>query len=170
MGAIDVKTVEDWQAASPWQIYHDQETGASLPVPPGWEGLLYPEVRIALRQPGSGPGFRPNVTLTVERPPKELSELPDYSQALLQAMALTLTDLTVISIDQYERWGVEGRRVLSAYRSGIYALALEQYWFLKDDLVTSMSGTCAVEQHDELAETFEYIVAGTGLASRLPDE
>ncbi|MEU6717344.1 hypothetical protein ABZ897_38265 [Nonomuraea sp. NPDC046802] len=169
MGADSAQTLEEWQAVCPWTIHRDPGTGASLPVPPGWEGLVAPEIRIVLRCPGSLT-FRPNVTLTVERPPGELSELPTYTDALLHDMTLGLTDLTVIAIDHYELWGVEGRRALSAYRSGIYTLALEQYWFLKDGLATVVAGTCAVEQHDELAETFAYIVAGMDLASRLPDE
>lgn len=50
MSTTAYPTPEAWQTDCPWEIVRDQETGAAVPCPPGWEALR-PETRILLRQP-----------------------------------------------------------------------------------------------------------------------
>lgn len=171
MSHVVQESPEAWRAANwPWETARDEETGAAIPRPPEWEEFHTPEARIVLRAPVPPGYFAWNVALTVERPPSELAEISAYSSAMIGTMALTMTDLYVIGIDTIELYELEGRRVLSAHRSGPYGLALEQFWFLKDGIATIFSGTCEATDHDEFTNKFSQLVQGMSLATRLPGE
>ncbi|MFI6320578.1 hypothetical protein ACIBG8_23790 [Nonomuraea sp. NPDC050556] len=163
-------TVEEWQAACPWEIFHDRQTGASLPSPPEWEAFTTPETRVVIRHPEERGAFSANLVLTVERPEEPFAEISAYTEAMVANMSVTLTDLRVLSLDPYELWGVQGRRVLSAHRTGPYSVALEQYWFVRDGVATVLSGSCDVADHLGQSETFAFAAAGMSVATRLPHE
>jgi hypothetical protein len=171
MNAAGYDTLEAWRADCPWEIVEDEETGAGLPRPPGWETLHAPETRILLRQHDALPGrFAWTVAVTVERPEDPYSDVAAYTTAMIHNMSLGLTDLRVIAIDPVEFWGREGRRVLSAHRAGPYAVALEQYWFVSGGVATTLSGSCDVADHLRAIDVFGYLAHGLSPADRLPGE
>ncbi len=170
MTATVYDTLAAWRADCPWEIAHDEETGAAVPWPPGWEAVRTPETRILLRQPAEPGRFAWNVAVTVERPEGPFADVSLYTTAMIHNMSLGLTDLQVIAVDSVEFWGREGRRVLSAHRAGPYAVALEQYWFVAGGVATTLSGSCDVADHLKAADTFGYIAHGMSLAARLPGE
>ncbi len=164
-------TVEQWQADCPWEIVTDEVTGVSVPKPPEWETLALPGVPLAVRQPLRPDGFAANVTVNVEEALAPHDSLAAYSEAVLGNMMVTLTDLRVIAIDDYELWGLPGRRILSAHRNGPYSLALEQYWFVgPDGVATAFSGTCDIADHLTHSQTFAYMVSGLRPAARVPHD
>lgn len=145
-----------------WELVRDEHTGAGIPRPPRWHSRDDTSAVIALVDPflPRDAGFRPNVNLVVERPHDALADLDSFTNRSLQTMRLGLTDLHLIDLAPADVGGRPGHHVTSVYRSGIYALALEQWWTTVGGLGTTLSATCAVEDYARMAPVFEAIAAG----------
>lgn len=143
-----------------WRLVRDDESGLGIPCPPGWTQTSDLSVAIALVEsdPLERRSFRANVTVVTERTSQP--DLATYSTHMLDNLARTLTDMQVLSLDTDRVCGYEGRRLLAGYRSGQYALSLEQWWTLVDGVGTTLSGTCAVEDYLYASPIFEVVAAG----------
>jgi hypothetical protein len=156
----------DWaQAAAQaggWDFISDSTTGAGIPRPPRWRRRDDTAAVIALVDGfvPTGRAFRPNVNVVVEKPHQILTDLDVFTVRAIQNMQGGMTDLHLIDVQPAEIGGRPGRHVTSAYRSGIYSLALEQWWTVVGDTATTLSATCAVEDYARLAETFDVVAAG----------
>lgn len=145
-----------------WEFVCDEHTGAGIPRPPRWHSRDDTSAVIALVDPflPRDAGFRPNVNLVVERPHGALADLDSFTDRTLQTMRLGLTDLHLIDLAPADLGGRQGCHVTSVYRSGIYALALEQWWTVAGGLGTTPSATCAIEDYARMAPVFETVAAG----------
>lgn len=167
------------RAALAWATAAEPSTGLVLPVPENWEATVDPsDVAIIVMRPDSSPkagpglddvGFRPNVTVTVERPPAEVADLDAYSRQLLAGLFRYLTDPHVVSVDPQAFGGNVGRRVVSGHRQGPFTLVSEQYWSIADTgVATVLTGTCTIEQYRWASGVFEQVALGTTTATALP--
>jgi hypothetical protein len=145
-----------------WELLRDEQTGAGIPRPSRWHSRDDTSAVIALVDPflPRDAGFRPNVNLVVERPHGALADLDSFTNRSLQTMRLGLTDLYLIDLAPIDVGGYPGCHVTSVYRSGIYALALEQWWTIVAGLGTTLSASCAVEDYARMAPVFEAVAAG----------
>lgn len=170
----DDVTVEPVAAreALDWDSAADPSSGLVVPVPDGWESTVDPaEIAvITLAAEGSADNdFRPNVTVTVERPPAELADLHAYSRELLAGLFRYLTDVHVVSADPEPFGGHDGRRVVSGHRQGPFTLVTEQYWSIAPSgVATVLTGTCTIEQYRWASGVFEQVALGTTVATTLP--
>lgn len=155
-----------------WEFVRDERTGAGIPCPPRWRGRDDTSAVIALIDPflPRDAGFRPNVNVVVERPHEALADLDSFTNRSLRTMQLGLTDLHLIDLAPAGIGGHPGCHVTSVYRSGIYALAIEQWWTMVGGLGTTLSATCAVEDYARMAPVFETVAAGLIPAPGAPGE
>lgn len=172
------------RAALDWQAVDEASSGLVVPVPEGWEPSVDPaEVAIiSLRPaacPAAGPGlddndFRPNVTVTVERPPpapdQQAADLDVYSRQLIAGLFRYLTDAHVVSVDPETFGGYDGRHVISGHRQGPFTLVTEQYWSIAPTgVATVLTGTCTLEQYRWASNIFEQVAMGTTTATSVPE-
>ncbi|MGD0556656.1 MAG: hypothetical protein ABSA93_16980 [Streptosporangiaceae bacterium] len=146
-------------------------SGLRLRVPARWESVLDAGAPVVLAfpiEPGQTPHFRPNIVATVERTPPAMMDVAAYTDASLEGMRRMLTGFQVIAIDPATIDGHEGRRVLCAYRSGIYALATEHWWTVALGVATTLTASCQVEDYLDLAPVFEDVAAAMVPATRVP--
>jgi hypothetical protein len=132
--------------------------GVELGVPEGWEAredavpggglLLLPRERDA--------GFTPNVTL-VAAPPAEDRETYLGEQAL--GLRRVLTDLDLLDVEAVEVAGLDGLRLLAAFRQGVYALTLEQWHALSPAGTHVLSLTVESAAYAALAPLGEAVAA-----------
>lgn len=167
------------RAALGWATAVESATGLVVPVPEGWEAIVDPlDVAIVTVRPEAAPaagpglddvGFRPNVTVTVERPPAESADLDAYSRQLLAGLFRYLTDAHVVSVDPHRFGAHAGRRVVSGHRQGPFTLVTEQYWSIAESgVATVLTGTCTIEQYRWASGIFEQVALGTTTATALP--
>jgi len=151
-----------------WEFLADEATGAGIPRPPRWQQRDGTSALIALVDPfmPRDRAFRPNVNVVVERPHEILTDLDAFTARSIQNMRGGLTDLQLIDVQPAVIGGYPGHHVTSAYRSGIYALALEQWWTVVGGLGTTLSATCSVEDYARMAPVFELIGGGLVPATR----
>lgn len=157
------------RSASSWHLVVDEATGAGIPCPPRWVRVEEPGATIAVVEPDPAGGrpFRANVTVVVEHVGESFTDVEAYARCMLDGLALTLTDLHVISFSAVHVSGHEGYRLVAGYRSGPYALSLEQWWTVADGVGTTLSGTCAVEDYLYASPIFEVAAAGLLLPNRV---
>jgi len=172
------------RAALDWPTVDETSSGLVVPVPEGWEPSVDPaEAAIICLRPAScpatGPGsndndFRPNVTITVERPPpgpdQQIVDLDGYSRQLIAGLFRYLTDAHVVSDDPELFGGNDGRRVISGHRQGPFTLVTEQYWSIAPTgVATVLTGTCTLEQYRWASNVFEQVALGTTTATSVPE-
>jgi len=147
-----------------WDFILDEATGAGIPCPPRWIRRDDTPAAIALvdRFVSGDGAFRPNVNVIVEKPHQILTDLDVFTVRAIANMQGGMTDMHLVDVQRVQIGGHPGRHVTSAYRSGRYALALEQWWTVISGIATTLSATCAVEDYARLAEIFD--VVATGLA------
>jgi hypothetical protein len=145
-----------------WDFILDETTGAGIPRPPRWMRRADTPAVIALvdRFVSGDRAFRPNVNVIVEQPHQILTDLEVFTVRAIQNMQGGMTDMHLVDVQPAAIGGHPGRHVTSAYRSGIYALALEQWWTVINGMATTLSATCAVEDYARLAEIFDVVAAG----------
>ena len=133
------ETVADWGVAT------HPAAGLELPVPPGWQAVRdagAPLVVDGPLAPGQARRFRPNVVVTVERPPPAVTDVAAYTAASIDSMAQLLTGLHVIAVDVITVGGHDGRRVLCGHRDGMYAIATEHWWTIAAGVATALTASC----------------------------
>ena len=160
--------------AGSWDFVIDEATGVGIPWPPRWRRHDDTTAVIVLvdRFMSGDRAFRPNVNVVIEKPDPILTDIDVFTVRAIQNMQGGMTDMHLIDVQPVEIGGSPGRHVTSAYRSGLYALALEQLWTVIGGIATTLSATCAVEDYARLAETFDLVAAGlkpaTGHAQAAP--
>jgi hypothetical protein len=156
--------------AEGWEFIIDEATGAGIPWPPRWRRRDDTAAVIALvdRFVPSDGAFRPNVNVIVEKPHPILTGLDVFTVRAIQNMQGGMTDMHLIDLEPVEIGGHPGRHLTSAYRSGRYSLALEQWWTVVDGTATTLSATCAVEDYPRLGEIFDVVAAGLMPATSQP--
>lgn len=155
-----------------WPLVVDELSEAALPRPPGWRRVDDPAAVIVLVEPYTPEiarqrAFRANASLILEQPHELLRDLAAFTTRMVDNLLLTLTDAHVIDIEPVDLAGREGRRLLCGYRSGKYALALEQWWTVIGETGVTLSGTCAVEDYLRASPIFEVLAAGLVLPSQV---
>lgn len=154
------------QASSVGDVYADERHGFSLEVPPGWEvqkgvaGLL-----VSVVAPAASEGaFRPNLNVVRkvrDRPP----DLDALARAALKTMTRLLSDPIVIDVDAGVVADLPARRLLVAYRQGLFALTSEQWMIVDDAHIWTISAGASSDRWDEVADAFAQIVRTLRLTS-----
>lgn len=146
-------------AAAAADVYADDRHGFSLEVPPDWQiqrgvaGLLVSLVAPAL----DDTSFRPNLNVVRrvrDRPP----DLDALAHDAIKTLSRLLTDLLVIDVEASVVADLPARRVLIAYRQGLFALTSEQWIVAADDHIWTISAGAATEDWDEVADLVTGIV------------
>ncbi len=146
-------------AVKGWVDHVDRRHGFALSHPSDWRatrgisGLLVSLV--APDQPD--PSFRPNLNV-VRRVRDSALDLDGLAETVLSTLARLLTDILVVDVDSAVVGDVPARRLLVAYRQGIYALTSEQWVFMTDEHVWTVSAGAAAEGWAEVADTFGEVV------------
>lgn len=141
------------------ELYADERNGFSLRVPDGWEvrkgvaGLL---VSLVAPEAEEG-GFRPNLNV-VRKVRDRAPDLDALAHDALKTLQRLLTDLIVIDVDAGVVADLPARRVLVAYRQGVFALTSEQWIVAGDDHIWTISAGAAADRWNEEADAFARIV------------
>lgn len=145
-------------------VYTDARNGFSLAVPEGWSvqkgvaGLL-----VSLVGPEVVEGtFRPNLNV-VRKVRDRAPDLDALAHDALKTLQRLLTDLVVIDVDAGVVADLPARRLLVAYRQGVFALTSEQWMVAGDDYIWTVSAGAAAERWHEVADTFARAVASLEL-------
>lgn len=152
-------------AVAPAGTYADERHGFSVEVPPGWQiqkgvaGLL-----VSLVAPAADTGaFRSNLNV-VRRVRDRAPDLDALAHDAIKTLSRLLTDLLVIDVDAAVVADLPARRVLVAYRQGLFALTSEQWIVAGDEYVWTISAGAATERWDDAADVFAAIVRSLELA------
>lgn len=146
--------------------YVDDRHGFSLEVPPGWQtqkgvaGLLVSVVE----PPADGGTFRSNLNV-VRRVRDRTPDLDALAHDAIKTLTRLLTDLLVVDVNAAVVADLPARRVLVAYRQGLYALTSEQWIIVGDDHIWTISAGAASDRWDEVADVFAGIVRSIKLTS-----
>lgn len=145
--------------------YVDRKRGFRLEHPSGWEvrpgqaGLL-----LAVVAPPVEEGeFRSNLNV-VRKTGVQAVELDRLAQMAIGEVARVLTDLIVIDVDAAVVSDRPARRVLFAYRQGIFGLTAEQWILVDRDRHWTISAAASLERYSAVAYDFASIVASFEIA------
>jgi hypothetical protein len=158
-----VQTIELWAV--------DEQSGAALPLPDGWEQVPAPlgaTVAVALTKWRPAPGIadcRPNLVLTTQRADAD----PDLLRLGTEAIAQALVGADDAHVLAYDIWAAvddrpEGRHLCFAYRQGDLGIYVSQFVFVVDGALVAVTGTCGVDVADVLNPVFD----AAGASVRLP--
>ncbi len=142
------------------ECYKDERNGFSLGVPPGWQvrkgvaGLL---VSLVAPTP-TGASFTPNLNV-VRKVRDTTADLDSLARDAVRTLSRLLTDLIVIDLDSDVVADLPARRVLVAYRQGLFALTSEQWIVAEDDFIWTVSAGAAADQWDTVTNAFARVVA-----------
>ncbi len=138
-----------------WNRYEDERRGFSLTHPSDWEvlrgagGLL---VSVAAPAPPSD-AFRSNMNV-VRRVLDTSLDLEGFAQSALASLVRLLNEPIVIDVDTDVIAEHPARRLLVAYRQGLYALTTQQWLFRDDEHVWTISAGALTERWDQDADAF----------------
>lgn len=153
-----MSTRNDDDVPSMWTEYADRRHGFSLSHPRDWQvvrgvtGLL---VSIAAPEEDDA-GFRSNLNV-VRRIQDTALDLDGLAQNAVKSLVRVLNDVIVIDVDTAVVADHPARRLLLAYRQGIYALTSEQWLLLAGDHIWTVTAGAATDAWDEFADTFSRI-------------
>lgn len=143
-----------------WVNYSDARARLSLTRPFDWSvergasGLL-----VAVVGPPGAAGFAPNLNV-VRRVNDVRMSLDDLAEAAIREVRRILTDVTIIDLDSAVVAEAPARRLLFAYRQGVYGLTGEQWMWLTRDHIWTVTAGAATEDYHEVADLFDRIVRG----------
>jgi len=130
--------------------------GFSIALPSDWqllEGFAGAEAVFA--SPGSGEDDEFRTTLNVVREPaprgKGIDELVSGSVGALHQL-LTNFQLLDRQAVRFDQDGLEGERLLFAYRQGVYVLTAEQWYATADDALWTVTATADSDSFDDWAD------------------
>ena len=138
-----------------WTSYSDARLQLSLQHPSDWtaqrgsSGLL-----VTVVGPQSAAGFAPNLNV-VRRANDVRLALDDLAEAAIREVRRVLTDFMIIDLDPAIVVETPARRVLFAYRQGIYGLTGEQWMWLTRDHIWTVTAGAATEDYHEVADVFD---------------
>ena len=147
------------------QRYLDERHGFTLGVPEGWSiqrgvaGLL-----VAFAMDGEGESFRPNLNV-VRRARDRTGDLDELAQETIRSLRRLLSDLLLIDLDAAVVSDLPARRILIAFRQGIFSVTSEQWIVPSADHVWTVSAAASTEHWDDCADVFAAMVAGFKVAS-----
>lgn len=138
--------------------YVDPRHGFALEVPPGWElrsgvaGLL-----VAIVDTHASEGeFRPSNLVRKVRDRRP--DLDALARDVLKTLGRLLNDLIVIDVDSAVVAELPARRLLVAYRQGLFALTSEQWIVVDDDQIWTISAGAGTDRWDDVADVFAAVV------------
>lgn len=146
--------------------YVDARHGLSFEVPPGWQiqrglaGLLVSVVAPAVE----GDAFRSNLNV-IRRVRDRAPDLDALAHDAIKTLTRLLTDLLVVDVDGSVVAELPARRVLVAYRQGLYALTSEQWIVAGDDHIWTISAGAASDRWDGVTDIFAGIVRSMRVTS-----
>ena len=140
--------------------------GFSLRHPPDWRALQGQGNR-PLVVVGPGPGPRPVVEAAAPLLPPA-GDLDAYVALQLASLGRLLTDLRLLDEGPAPVGAIDGRRLLTTYRQGVYLLNLVVWTALAGDRALSLSGLCLATEYDRVEGTFESVAASVRLGPARP--
>ena len=150
-------------------VVRDDATGVALYLPPGWQRIDAEGMHLAIaaddarQSSATGDTFRPNITVLVAPAAADVDVALLGTTAVSAAM-VTFDDVHVLS---YDIWpmpdGVEGRRLMFAYRQGASAIAVSQWVFGSGGLTCTVTASCPVSVLTPISQALDYAIAGLRL-------
>lgn len=159
MTSVDPGTRRDLN----WTTYADGRVGLRLEHPGEWtthRGMTGLVLAVSARQRADG--FAPNLNVVRRVNDVQLS-LDELGQAAVREVRRVLTDATIIDLDAAVVAAFPARRLLFAYRQGIYGLTGEQWVWLTREHIWTVTAGAATEDYDAVADVFGAIVASVSL-------
>ncbi len=152
--------------AESWLQRVDAARGFSLSHPPDWRvqrgasALL-----LSIAAPQETEGFRSNLNV-VRRVRDRSCDVDGLAQIAVREATRFLTDLVIIDIEPGVVAGMSSRRLLFAYRQGIFSLTTEQWVSLADDHAWIISAGASSSIYDSVADVFAAVVASLRVEDR----
>jgi hypothetical protein len=150
----------------------DEQTGARLGTPVGWQRLENTGARIELAWPTNGlpqGAFRPTVSLDVEPAPGGPDAPAAHSHDTVDRLLRSAPGTHVLSLDLVTLGdGLQGRRLVAVQRRRPHTVQTTLWWTVYGGIATTVTATCAVEHVEATMEAIGQCVAGFHPASRLP--
>lgn len=140
--------------------YRDERNGFSLELPEGWSiqrgvaGLL-----VAAVLDGEGEGFRPNLNV-VRRARDRTGDPDELVRETVHNLGRLLSDLLLIDLDAAVVSDLPARRILIAFRQGIFSVTSEQWIVPSEDHVWTVSTAASTGHWDDYADVFAAMVSG----------
>ena len=139
-----------------WTV-HRSRHGFSIHHPAAWKvtpavaGML-----VSLVAPGSDDVFPSNANV-VRRARDVALDLDGLARSAIQLLRRVLSEPLVIDVDHDVVAEQPARRLLVAYRQGIYALTCQQWILLTDDHIWTISAGARSEEWSECAAVLDRI-------------
>lgn len=141
-----------------WITYDDPRRAFSLAHPSEWEAL--PGVAgllVSIAAPASElQGFRSNMNV-VRRVRDRALDLDALAESSLSSLLRLLNEPIVVDVDTDVIAKQPARRMLLAYRQGLFALTSEQWLFQDNEHMWTISAGALTENWDAEADTFTRI-------------
>ena len=150
-------TNETLRSEELWSRHVDDRRGFSLEYPSEWQmqrgmsGLL-----VSFAAPRQSEGFAANLNV-VRRVDDTALDLDGIAQVAVREILRLLTDVTLIDADATVVADSPARRLLFAYRQGIYGLTGEQWLFRAPGHLWTVTAGASSEEYDALAPIFARI-------------
>lgn len=142
------------QQAEGW-VTHRSRHGFSIGHPGSWKvtpavaGML-----VSVVAPSPDDVFAPNANV-VRRARDVALDLDGLTKSAIQVLLRVLSEALVIDVDHDVISEQPARRLLVAYRQGIYALTCQQWILLTDDHIWTMSTGARSEEWADRASVFD---------------
>jgi len=150
----------------------DEETGARLGHPVGWQLLEGTVARIELAWPTSGlphGAFRPTVSLDVTAAPTGPDAPAARSREVVSHLLGAVPGTHVLSLDLVTLGdGLQGRRLVAVQRRRPHTVQTTLWWTVYGGIATTVTATCALEHVEATTDAVGRCVDGFHPASRLP--
>lgn len=147
-----------------WAIYRDERRGFGLSFPPDWEpvrgmaGLL-----VSIAGVSDEKGFRPNLNV-VRRANDRALDLDGLLESSLTELGRVLTDMIVIDASAVVVAHHPARHLIVTHRQGAFSLTSQQWMFVTDEHVWTVSASCTTEDYATLANLFTGVVASLSVS------
>jgi hypothetical protein len=152
-------------------VVRDDATGVALYLPPGWSRIDADGMQLAIaagdaRQSSTeGDTFTPNINVLVA-PVAADADASLLGTTAVSAAMVTAEDVHVLA---YDIWptsaGVEGRRIMFAYRHGSSTVAVSQWVFVSGGQSCTVTASCPVSALVPVTPALDYAIAGLQLPS-----
>lgn len=108
---------------------------------------------MAVVKDGEEGGFRPNLNV-VRKVRDKAGDLDDLARDAVRGLGRLLSDFLLIDLDAAVVSNLPARRLLVAYRQGIYSMTSEQWIVLTDEHIWTLSAAAPTARWDECADVF----------------
>ena len=139
-----------------WTV-HRSRHGFSIGHPVGWKATRAPAgMLVSLLAPVPEDVFPPNANV-VRRARDVALDLDGLAKSAIQLLQRVLSEALVIDVDHDVVSQTPARRLLVAYRQGIYALTCQQWILLTDDHIWTISAGARSEEWSECAPVLDRV-------------